>query len=1510
MAARVKGKGRSSGGNGRSPATIAVRFEVEGERNPGLDLVERLLTEGEKNHTELTPKIAEQAIDAFEGLTFPGLFEEIIESGEQFAKQMHSVTTRGLQEVVQNADDQGARNIRFGYRRRGGRAELLVAHDGEPVEIVDVMRMALPLLSGSRDDPDKIGRFGIGLKTLNQLGDHLAVHCPPIPGFEIHRGRIRRIERPAAPIRDFWKPRERETLFVLRLERDEFDWSFFKEWLDTWDASSLLFLRSLRSVSLTNLSSSGQRKTMRCALDVGAARTVDLEIPKAPPARQVTIKDADGRRRWIRYSVDYPRPRRLQATNKESGETVRLQVAVPNREGGNRIYVGLPLEEPCELPYSLSAPFDPNVERTKLRDNNALNEWLIDRIGDLATAISLRRFAERPRSGWGSVPLADEAAGESPWVTERFVKMTARHRARVAKRVGFTLADGMTVRLGNLTFEPQEFDGLIDAELLDRLWKQTSPASRERRALPRSWRDRGRWRAFLTELDGPEPLLASECLSILDWPDSELPGEGAKWLVAMIGAGLRAGEEDELWERRCVALAEDHGRLSPAEIEESGTLLVHRAPRRGLAADLGLAEQIARPFKARQDTAAAVRAWLSGKGVLRERASDHDVLRALARARLDSPIDLRSRESVLLRLRNSFEQLPAEEREEVGRGLGQNIGLSGHSFERGEKVPTLTRPSAAYLPSAIDKSLGWPTAAGQTPSLRWIDRRYSSLLRTKSRGGGALSFLRALGAATAPRLEPADPPSADTHATKLVRKRGLSAQHKEELADHPEATGLRDDWRSPDLEAVVANLTKEKRTTQRRKRAQALFVALDRAWDDVYEQRATATAVHHRYSWQKDGEVSATWVAKLASEPWLSTQEPRFHAAPPRELTILTEAAYEIEGDDLARYAYEIEGKQVDSPVVDVLEIQGRPRASSIVDQLETLRRAEAAGEEVKQAWADHCYKALGSYVPGGPYSDRSDLTESQLKHAFAKGRGSPGLIRAGDRWHAPSKVRRGRFLDPSLGWVSPEANLLWDFLGIQQPSAADCVAILSELSGKDEATARSGEILTFRRLLELQEEERLKRSTLRGLPLRLHGRPNERASRTVYAVSNSAIAEALGQRWPTWSPPLPLAELSPLISLLGVELLDERNFTAEIPAHLATGSFDLQDEFGAAIGHFQDYLALHHASLHERLSAPQWSELREAPVIVGSSWGIRVRVGRRRPILLRVRAHLFRKPLQLCLSHESEIDAPDTGGEAIAGYVVGDDEAPEERSTLALAWAYAYRIRDRVRDEISISTPESEPEDAPPAQSFEEFSKKGKRTRRHRKTRTKTSPAPPPRELVDLDDLPLDRIDAIFLEGKRSTQLKVPPKTTLGEGRSATGSRQRSAGERSSHTHYTPRDREDVAFAIVDAVLGKERRLNLEDTRDQNDAGADAVDREQDIWIELKAHGRDVPESLRFPRSEALRAEQKRGNYWLVVVWDLEKPRTPKFVVIPDPLHRLDTYLGRGLELTGLRDLAEKSGH
>jgi Protein NO VEIN, C-terminal len=168
--------------------------------------------------------------------------------------------------------------------------------------------------------------------------------------------------------------------------------------------------------------------------------------------------------------------------------------------------------------------------------------------------------------------------------------------------------------------------------------------------------------------------------------------------------------------------------------------------------------------------------------------------------------------------------------------------------------------------------------------------------------------------------------------------------------------------------------------------------------------------------------------------------------------------------------------------------------------------------------------------------------------------------------------------------------------------------------------------------------------------------------------------------------------------------------------------------------------------------------------------------------------------------------------------------------------------------------------------------------------------------------------VSGAFLEGKRRGKLKASTKTTLKDPKRRTGSSTAPKRPRSGQRHYTDRDREDLAFDIVEAVLTETRGVHLDDIRHDASAGADAVDRDKGIWVELKTHGREPADSVRLEPAEAQRAHDARGRYWLVIVWNLEKPRTPEFVVIPDPLHRLDTYLARGLRISGVSELAVQS--
>jgi len=303
---------------------------VGGDNSPAARAVKLMYETGDYEGITLVPSDEHEAIELLAGMGKFYLFDELVAGAERLSESIHSIATRGLQEVVQNAEDQRASTVRFGYRkRRKGAGELLVAHDGKPVELRDVLRMSLPLISGSREDAEKIGQFGVGLKTLKQLGRELQVHCRPLPSFSIEDGRIKPVSA-AQPISGFWNADARETLFVLSLKDKDFDLAFFKNWIARWDASSLLFLDHVSSVALIDL---GRRKrTVRaCCLQRSSERTVNLAIPRATDIREATITEPGSNRRWTRYVARFVTPQRLADKADHLGDTLDVRIALPNR---------------------------------------------------------------------------------------------------------------------------------------------------------------------------------------------------------------------------------------------------------------------------------------------------------------------------------------------------------------------------------------------------------------------------------------------------------------------------------------------------------------------------------------------------------------------------------------------------------------------------------------------------------------------------------------------------------------------------------------------------------------------------------------------------------------------------------------------------------------------------------------------------------------------------------------------------------------------------------------------------------------------------------------------------------------------------------------------------------------------------------------------------------------------------------------------------------------------------
>jgi hypothetical protein len=138
----------------------------------------------------LTPAFALAALDELEQLQHgtPGVLREVLEGAQMSAEQLNVESFHGLIEVVQNADDLRASEVRVAVRRSGKHGRLLIAHNGERVHLHHVIAMTLAFVSTKRDDPRAKGRFGIGLKTLGRLGESLTVHCGAVDSCVLRLG--------------------------------------------------------------------------------------------------------------------------------------------------------------------------------------------------------------------------------------------------------------------------------------------------------------------------------------------------------------------------------------------------------------------------------------------------------------------------------------------------------------------------------------------------------------------------------------------------------------------------------------------------------------------------------------------------------------------------------------------------------------------------------------------------------------------------------------------------------------------------------------------------------------------------------------------------------------------------------------------------------------------------------------------------------------------------------------------------------------------------------------------------------------------------------------------------------------------------------------------------------------------------------------------------------------------------------------------------------------------------
>ncbi|WP_125877552.1 sacsin N-terminal ATP-binding-like domain-containing protein [Stutzerimonas xanthomarina] len=254
----------------------------------------------------------------------PEILRKLLKGGNQGAKLLNTDPFQGLREVVQNADDLGATTVRFGTRTFNGRKQLVIVHDGAPVELPHVLPMIYPFYSTKQDSAELKGRFGIGLKTLGQLGSDLTIHSPPFH-FGSRDDHAAMVDE-ASAIPGFYDPSAENTLFTIDLE-PQYDHQSLKDWFGSWMPSDLVFLDRVHTVTLHDVDHDADPEVLSIQQSQSPE---DFHLPVSGfPSKVSRTTFYVAGCNWVRFVCQVKVPAGLARTAKATGDFSPISIALP-----------------------------------------------------------------------------------------------------------------------------------------------------------------------------------------------------------------------------------------------------------------------------------------------------------------------------------------------------------------------------------------------------------------------------------------------------------------------------------------------------------------------------------------------------------------------------------------------------------------------------------------------------------------------------------------------------------------------------------------------------------------------------------------------------------------------------------------------------------------------------------------------------------------------------------------------------------------------------------------------------------------------------------------------------------------------------------------------------------------------------------------------------------------------------------------------------------------------------
>jgi hypothetical protein len=1429
--------------------------------------------------------------------SLPASIRNALANAESSAGHISDDRLQGLAELIQNADDLGATSAEFAVDATGSR--LMFRHNGAGLTLHDVWALAIPWLSLKVDDPEQLGRFGIGLKTLHALSDVLEVHQGHF------RVRYQANDLSVATSNLTWpgeEPADAMTTFVIPLEPDASTAAIVTAWVKRWSDAGLVFLSALNTVVLRG---SAGEELAKLHLDRGAPELV--KSARAEMTRRV-VKASDFRE-WAVYSRSIPVP--TGRTRARKAQTRWTPIAAAFSLSGpdiGHLHIGLPVR-PIGLPFRLMAQFDPLTSRRDISDD-PWNHSLVEPLSVLWLDAVLDHFERNPVVAWAAVPLKDELDDDEQ-TTGQLRAEIDRHLMEIARAAfakNITLPNGdQRYHLHELAYEVPELERVLTPNDV----KTVAGTAGAVIAAVRS--SDNRWRDTLDELrnigaEAPKVVEVADALKLLD--DVSCSPEFAADLVAI---AVETDSTIELENRPCLVLG-DTARITPADAVGLGVLLPEEVGVLWDVLDIG---QRLHSVYGKRPGWKSVKDWLQRSDLLLMEATDTVALRVLAKAgkngvELNRPLTDEQADA----LRMAFEQLPVGDRQTLGDGIGQAVRFAAVTYDAtGKKIPTTAKPSEAYIVER--EANAWRVAAGKTAGLVWLHSRYAEKLRAESgrEGVGAQRLFRYLGAETAPRLveHPGHVQRFAHAAAGVSRYRSDSPRQRNAKMDEVQATYTLADLTSPDLDAVLSNISCERKATDRIHRAKAVLNSLNRAWDRLAPYTKVRAVSDYR-SWQDRDIVNAWWVSKAASIPWLTSASGA--ATEPDQLRIRTSVTEAFFGNDPSEYLNERLDHAAYLEVLAILGVAGDPRPDQLLDRLRAIQDRFPADEAAAADHAAPLYRALAAQIPGRGASRRpGQLTLGALRSEFGKGE---GLIATNLGWRRPSVVRSGRAVFGPMQAFVPAVegtDLLWKALEVRPPDVSDAKEILRKLA-KRSSPAKEQSLVMLESLRILAGASVDQRGKLTRSPVWVGDR--WMSTRPVFAIENPLIACGLSRQIPIWTPGGALAQLDSLIEPYGLTRVDASQARVK-GAERAEYEPELTSMFSSAVSNLRRDLALSD-SYSEASIRVSWDALSQFNVCVLRDLTVTLEdLIPGKVMSFAARAWIDLDAATFYIADPDDIGDPDSGAYAVATVFSSDARRMSHDWLAAWAAAKAGHRAEAIKTAASLEADQMRARaerEATGSVVLQQLSEEAERRRHKKKLGVKpggkqtgtaedgVSRRHPPKTLVDLSKLTLTNPTGDILEGIHTKPSATPRDSTKNDQllRDADKTRpkaKRPPGAGAAPRNYTQEEQESLGADICRWILGLDDH-EIIDIRNQHNVGADAVD-QLDNYYEYKVHAGAIPDVIRLEPSQIERA-RTTSNFFLIVIGNLQAGAgDPEVRIITRPLEQFTLQPTTSVQFAGV---------